>query len=46
MKGRKVGIKYRDKEDNTWVGRGVQPVAVQQTAATRKAAPKKRRRKK
>ena len=26
MKGRKVAIKYRDKEDNTWAGRGAQPV--------------------
>jgi DNA-binding protein H-NS len=64
MKGRKVAIKFRDKEGNTWAGRGAQPVwlreklkagakledfAVQQTAASRKAFPrktKKRRRKK
>lgn len=64
MKGRKVPIKYRDKEGNTWAGRGAQPVwlreklkagapledfAVQKTAASRKASPrktKKRRRKK
>jgi H-NS histone family len=26
MKDRKVPIKYRDKEGNTWAGRGVQPV--------------------
>jgi DNA-binding protein H-NS len=26
MKGRKVAIKYRDKEGNTWAGRGAQPV--------------------
>jgi hypothetical protein len=26
MKGRKVPIKYRDKEGNTWAGRGAQPV--------------------
>lgn len=64
MKGRKVAIKYRDKEGNTWAGRGAQPVwlreklkagakledfAVQKTATSRKASPKKakkRRRKK
>jgi DNA-binding protein H-NS len=26
MKGRKVPIKYRDKEGNAWAGRGAQPV--------------------
>jgi len=26
MKGRKVPIKYRDKQGNTWAGRGAQPV--------------------
>jgi DNA-binding protein H-NS len=26
MKGKKVPIKYRDKEGNTWAGRGAQPV--------------------
>jgi DNA-binding protein H-NS len=26
LKGRKVPIKYRDKEGNTWAGRGAQPV--------------------
>ena len=26
MKGRKVAIKYRDKEGNTWAGRGAHPV--------------------
>jgi DNA-binding protein H-NS len=26
MKGRKVAVKYRDKEGNTWAGRGAQPV--------------------
>jgi DNA-binding protein H-NS len=64
MKGRKVAVKYRDKEGNTWAGRGVQPVwlreklkagakledfAVQRAADSRKASPrkaKKRRRKK
>jgi DNA-binding protein H-NS len=64
MKGRKVPAKYRDKEGNTWAGRGAQPVwlreklkagskledfAVQKTAASRKASPRKankRRRKK
>ena len=64
LKGRKVPIKYRDKEGNTWAGRGAQPVwlreklkagakledfAVQKTAGSRKASPrktKKRRRKK
>jgi DNA-binding protein H-NS len=64
MKGRKVPAKYRDKEGNTWAGRGAQPVwlreklkagakledfAVQKTATSRKAFPrkaKKRRRKK
>ena len=25
MKGRKIPIKYRDKEGNTWAGRGAQP---------------------
>jgi DNA-binding protein H-NS len=25
MKGRKVPIKFRDKEGNTWAGRGAQP---------------------
>jgi DNA-binding protein H-NS len=25
MKGRKVPVKYRDKEGNTWAGRGAQP---------------------
>ena len=63
MKGRKVPVKYRDKEGNTWAGRGAQPVwlreklkagakledfAVQKTAASRKASPRKakKRRKK
>jgi DNA-binding protein H-NS len=63
MKGKKVPIKYRDKEGNTWAGRGAQPVwlreklkagakledfAVQKTAASRKASPRKakKRRKK
>ena len=63
MKGRKVPIKYRDKQGNTWAGRGAQPVwlreklkagakledfAVHKTAASRKAAPRKakKRRKK
>ena len=63
MKGRKVPAKYRDKEGNTWAGRGAQPVwlreklkagakledfAVQKTAASRKASPRKakKRRKK
>jgi DNA-binding protein H-NS len=64
MKGRKVAVKYRDKEGNTWAGRGAQPVwlreklkagakledfAVQRAADSRKASPrkaKKRRRKK
>jgi DNA-binding protein H-NS len=26
MKGRKVAVKYRDHEGNTWAGRGAQPV--------------------
>jgi DNA-binding protein H-NS len=26
MKGRKVAVKYRDKDGNTWAGRGAQPV--------------------
>jgi DNA-binding protein H-NS len=26
MRGRKVAVKYRDKEGNTWAGRGAQPV--------------------
>jgi DNA-binding protein H-NS len=26
LKGRKVAIKYRDRSDNTWAGRGAQPV--------------------
>lgn len=64
LKGRKVPAKYRDKEGNTWAGRGAQPVwlrdklkagakledfAVEKTAASRKASPRKtnrRRRKK
>jgi DNA-binding protein H-NS len=63
MKGRKVPVKYRDKEGHTWAGRGAQPVwlreklkagakledfAVQKTAASRKASPRKakKRRKK
>jgi DNA-binding protein H-NS len=25
LKGRKVAIKYRDRQGNTWAGRGVQP---------------------
>src|SRR2546430_2807375 len=56
MKGRKVAIKYRDKEGNTWAGRGAQPVwlreklkagakledfAVDKTAGSRKASPRK-----
>src|SRR5262245_29301844 len=64
LKGTKVPVKYRDKEGNSWAGRGAQPVwlrekfkagakledfAVQKTAASRSASPrktKKRRRKK
>jgi DNA-binding protein H-NS len=63
LKGTKVPVKYRDKEGNTWAGRGAQPVwlreklkagakledfAVQKTAASRKASPRKakKRRKK
>jgi DNA-binding protein H-NS len=64
MKGKRVPVKYRDKEGNTWAGRGAQPVwlrerlkagaqledfAVQKAGASRKASPrkaKKRRRKK
>jgi H-NS histone family len=63
MKGKKVPIKYRDKEGHAWAGRGAQPVwlreklkagakledfAVQKTAASRKASPRKakKRRKK
>jgi hypothetical protein len=30
LKGRKVAIKYRDKSGNTWAGRGVQPVWLQE----------------
>ena len=26
MKGRKVAIKYRDSDGNTWAGRGAQPI--------------------
>ena len=26
MRGRKVAVKYRDKQGNTWAGRGAQPV--------------------
>jgi hypothetical protein len=26
MKGRKAPVKYRDKQGNTWAGRGAQPV--------------------
>jgi DNA-binding protein H-NS len=64
LKGRKVPVKYRDKDGNSWAGRGAHPVwlrekikagaklddfAVQKTAASRSASPrktKKRRRKK
>jgi DNA-binding protein H-NS len=63
LKGTKVPIKYRDKQGNTWAGRGAQPVwlreklkagakledfAVQKTGASRKASPRKakKRRKK
>lgn len=64
MKGRKVAVKYRDKDGNTWAGRGAQPVwlreklkagakiedfSVDRTVASRKASPRKtrkRRRKK
>jgi DNA-binding protein H-NS len=64
LKGTKVPVKYRDKQGNTWAGRGAQPVwlreklkagakledfAVQKTAASRSASPrktKKRRRNK
>jgi DNA-binding protein H-NS len=28
MKGRKVAIKYRDKEGNTWAGRGYRQCAI------------------
>ena len=56
LKGRKVAIKYRDKDGNAWAGRGAQPVwlreklkagskladfAVEKTAASRKASPRK-----
>src|SRR5262249_151880 len=30
MKGRKVAVKYRDKEGNTWAGRGAQPVCLRE----------------
>lgn len=58
VKGKKVAAKYRDKEGNTWAGRGAQPVwlreklkagakledfAVEKTVASRKASPKKSR---
>jgi DNA-binding protein H-NS len=63
LKGKKVPAKYRDKDGNTWAGRGAQPVwlreklkagakledfAVEKTAASRKASPRKakKRRKK
>jgi DNA-binding protein H-NS len=63
LKGTKVPIKYRDKEGNTWAGRGAHPVwlrekikagakledfDVEKTAASRKASPRKakKRRKK
>jgi DNA-binding protein H-NS len=36
MKGRKVAIKYRDKEGNTWAGRGAQPTWL--TAAIKAGA--------
>src|SRR5262245_6710674 len=59
LKGTKVPAKYRDKQGNTWAGRGAQPVwlreklkagakledfAIQKTAASRKAAPRKAKR--
>jgi DNA-binding protein H-NS len=30
MKGRKVAVKYRDKEGNTWAGRGARPIWLRQ----------------
>jgi H-NS histone family len=32
MKGRKVAVKYRDKEGNTWAGRGAQPVWLRKSS--------------
>jgi DNA-binding protein H-NS len=34
MKGRKVAVKYRDKEGNTWAGRGAQPVWLREKLKT------------
>src|SRR5882757_10864639 len=52
MKGRKVPIKYRDKEGNTWAGRGAQPVWLREKlkagakledfAVDKSAAPRKK----
>ena len=56
LKGRKVAIKYRDKEGNTWAGRGAQPVWLREKlkdgakladfAVEKTVASRKRRRKK
>jgi H-NS histone family len=46
MKGRKVPVKYRDKEGNTWAGRGAQPVWLREKlkAGASKTFPLKQRR--
>jgi DNA-binding protein H-NS len=34
LKGTKVPVKYRDKEGNTWAGRGAQPVWLREKLKT------------
>jgi hypothetical protein len=34
LKGRKVTIKYRDKEGNVWAGRGAQPIWLREKLKT------------
>ena len=56
MKGRKVAIKFRDKQGNTWAGRGAQPVWLREKlkagakledfAVNKTATPRKSARKK
>src|SRR4029453_63369 len=30
LKGRKIAVKYRDTSENTWAGRGAQPVCLRE----------------
>jgi DNA-binding protein H-NS len=34
LRGRKVAVKYRDKQGNTWAGRGAQPVWLREKLKT------------